>query len=81
MRRGALNEPHPALAGGWTTLATALNRASVDPEELTKLAEQLDAGVALRRLGSLAEAHGLDGILEGLRPPPPDALGGSARDA
>ncbi len=63
----------PALAGGWTTLAAALNHATADPETLTKVAEQLDAGPALRRLGSLAEVHNLSGILAGLRLPRPDA--------
>jgi predicted transcriptional regulator of viral defense system len=62
----------PALAGGWTTLATALNQATVDPEILTRVAEQLGAGPGLRRLGSLAEIHDLDGVLAGLRVPKPD---------
>lgn len=59
----------PALAGGWITLATALTRASCNPEELVRLAEQLNAGVGLRRIASLAEAHDLDEVLVRLQPP------------
>lgn len=59
----------PALAGGWTTIASALTRAQIGPDELTALAEQLNAGVALRRIGSLAEALGLDELAESLPSP------------
>lgn len=63
----------PALAGGWTTIAGALAGASIDPEKLTELAGQLNADVALRRIGSLAEAQRLDDLAEGLSSPPPGA--------
>lgn len=63
----------PALAGGWTTLAAALSDATADPEKLANVAEALNAGPALRRLGSLAEVQELDSVLFGLRPPRPDA--------
>jgi predicted transcriptional regulator of viral defense system len=63
----------PALAGGWSTLATALDHADADPQKLTALAEQLDAGIALRRVGSLAATHGLEELHAGLQPPAPDA--------
>lgn len=61
----------PTLAGGWTTVAGALTRAPVDPDRLAALAEQLNAGVALRRIGSLAEAQGLDELAESLPSPSP----------
>lgn len=63
----------PALASGWATVAIALNRAPVDPEKLTELAERLDYGLALRRLGSLAEAQHLERISTRIQPPPADA--------
>lgn len=63
----------PALASGWATLAIALNRAPVDPGKLTELAERLDYGLALRRLGSLAEAQHLEPITMLIPPPPSDA--------
>lgn len=63
----------PALAGGWTTIASALTRASIDPEKLTELAGLLNADIALRRIGSLAEAQRLDDLAEGLPTPPPGA--------
>jgi predicted transcriptional regulator of viral defense system len=63
----------PALAGGWMTIASALTSASIDPEKLTELTGRLNADVALRRIGSLAEAQRLDELTESLRSPPPDA--------
>lgn len=63
----------PGLAGGWTMIASALTGASVDPEKLTELAERLNADVALRRIGSLAEAQRLDELAGSLLSPPRDA--------
>ncbi len=63
----------PALVGGWATIAGALSSASVDPAALIVLAGRLNAGVALRRLASLAEAQGLGELADRLPSPPPDA--------
>jgi predicted transcriptional regulator of viral defense system len=63
----------PSLVGGWTTLATALNQSSYDPETLRQLAEQLNAGVALRRIASLADVTGVDDWSAALAPPPSNA--------
>lgn len=63
----------PALAGGWTTIAGAIAGASIDPEKLTGLAGRLNAELALRRIGSLAEAQRLDDLAESLPSPAPDA--------
>jgi predicted transcriptional regulator of viral defense system len=59
------------LADGWVTLATALERASLEADELIRLSAQLDAGVALRRLASLAEFQGRVDLVRALRPPSP----------
>lgn len=63
----------PVLAGGWTTIAEALSRADVDPARLSTLGERMMAGVALRRLGSLAEAIERRELAEGLPTPVPEA--------
>jgi predicted transcriptional regulator of viral defense system len=63
----------PALVGGWATLAGALTQATADPEKLASVADALNAGPALRRLGSLAEIHNLEDILVSLPLPKPDA--------
>lgn len=63
----------PTLAGGWTTIADTLTDAQIDPEKLTMLAERLNAQVAVRRIGSLAEAQGLDTLAQSLPAPPPGA--------
>lgn len=63
----------PTLAGGWTTIVGALASASIDPEKLTELARQLHAEIALRRIGSLAEAQRLDDLADSLPSPPPGA--------
>jgi hypothetical protein len=57
------------LASGWLTVAGALHRAESDPDRLTELATQLDAGVALRRLASLAEVLGVTRLSDRLTPP------------
>lgn len=62
----------PSLIGGWSTLATALNKSSPDAEELTRLSRELGAEGALRRIGSLAEVHNLDRLLGSIPPPPRD---------
>jgi predicted transcriptional regulator of viral defense system len=62
----------PVLVGGWIVVANALVHAQVDPAELTELAGRLDAGLALRRLGSLSEALNLDRIAIGIPPPAHD---------
>jgi predicted transcriptional regulator of viral defense system len=63
----------PTLVGGWTVLAGALKHARVDPAKLTELASELDAGPAIRRIGSLSEVLGLDRIAASLIPPAGDA--------
>jgi len=62
----------PDLVGGYFPLAEAMAGSSPDATRLLDLAEQLDAGPALRRIGSLAdrlELAGLAGELEPLAPP------------
>lgn len=62
----------PDLVDGHLPLAEALAGSSPDALQLLDLAEQLDAGPALRRIGSLAdrlELPGLAGELEPLAPP------------
>ncbi len=62
----------PDLVGGYFPLAEALAGSSPDATRLFDLAEQLDAGPALRRIGSLAdrlELPGLAGKLWPLVPP------------
>ncbi len=59
----------PTLVGGWTVLAGALRHARADPGKLTELVSELDAGPAMRRLGSLSEVLGLDRIAASLIPP------------
>src|SRR5437879_3454991 len=63
----------PDLVGGWLTLATALERASLNPERLALLSTQLDAAVPLRRVASLAELQGRLDVVRTLRPPDPTA--------
>lgn len=63
----------PDLAGGWLTLATALERASLDSDRLVQLSVQLDAAVALRRVASLAEVQGRVDVVRALQPPGPKA--------
>lgn len=63
----------PALVGGWNVVAGALTRARIDLTRLTELANELDGGPALRRLGSLDEALGRGQFADGLRPPASDA--------
>jgi predicted transcriptional regulator of viral defense system len=63
------------LIGGVNALAEALAAAHVDPAVLQRLAGELGAGPALRRIGSLAERlplPGLAGQLEPLAPPASD---------
>lgn len=62
----------PDLVGGYFPLAEALAGSSPDATRLLDLAEQLEAGPALRRIGSLAdrlELGGLAGELKPLAPP------------
>ncbi len=62
----------PDLVGGYFPLAEALAGSSPDAARLLDLARQLEAGPALRRIGSLAdrlELAGLAGELEPLVPP------------
>lgn len=63
----------PTQVGGWTVVASALKQATVDPAKLTELASELDAGQAIRRLGSLSEVLGHDQIAASLSPPARDA--------
>lgn len=56
------------LVGGLTTLAAALHARRVDPGALQELARKLDAGAALRRIGSLADQLGIPGLDGGLTP-------------
>lgn len=62
----------PTLAGDWTIIAGALDHASIDPGKLTEIARQLNADIALRRVGSLAEAQRLDELAQQLPSPPSD---------
>lgn len=48
----------PAAAGGWAVLAEAIYQGTWDARQLEELAERLDMGVALRRIGSIAERVG-----------------------
>jgi predicted transcriptional regulator of viral defense system len=62
----------PDLVGGYFPLAEALDASDPDPSRLQNLAEELTAGPALRRVGSLAdqlELAGLAGKLKPLAPP------------
>ncbi len=62
----------PDLVGGYVPLAEALAGSDADPARLRDLAEELSAGPALRRIGSLAdrlELTRLAGKLEPLTPP------------
>jgi predicted transcriptional regulator of viral defense system len=58
------------LCGGWGTLAGALLRADVDPERLVAFVGQLDAGIAVRRIASIAEVLGLTKLSDALPLPP-----------
>ena len=58
------------LCGGWGTLAGALSRADIDPERLVALAGRLDAGIAVRRIASIAEVLGLTKLSDALPLPP-----------
>jgi predicted transcriptional regulator of viral defense system len=60
------------LCGGWITLAGAVGRADLDPQRLSELAERWDAGVAVRRVGSIAEVLGLTQLADALPVPPRD---------
>jgi hypothetical protein len=51
-------------------LAGALRRADLDPQRLAELAGQLDAGVAVRRIASIAEVLGLAQLADALPAPP-----------
>ncbi len=61
------------LCGGWGTLAGALRRADIDPKRLVALADQLDAGIAVRRIASIAEVLGLTKLSDALTLPPRSA--------
>lgn len=65
----------PDLGGGAALLAEALVAKPVDPEALMTMARALNAGAALRRLGSVADRlsiNGLTGTLTPLVPPRSD---------
>lgn len=67
----------PGLIGGASVLAYALMVSSPDPERLMAYARMLDAGAAIRRIGSLAdrlEIAELAGKLQPLTPPKSDIL-------
>lgn len=59
------------LVGGVTVLAEALTASSPNPDALNHLAHQLGAGVALRRIGSLAGQLRLPDLEQRLEPPDP----------
>ena len=59
------------LVGGYFPLAEALTGSNVDATRLLDLAEQLNAGPALRRIGSLADRLELAGLAGELKPPAP----------
>ena len=58
----------PDLVGGYFPLAEALAGSSPDPVRLLDLAEQLGAGPALRRIGSLADRLEIAGLAGELKP-------------
>lgn len=58
----------PDLGGGPAVLAEALSARPVNPIELKRLAHTLDAGTALRRIGSLADSLEIPGLAHTLRP-------------
>lgn len=58
----------PDLVGGYLPLAEALSGSDVDATSLLDLAERLDAGPALRRIGSLADRLGVAGLAGELNP-------------
>lgn len=58
----------PDLVGGYFPLAEALAASNVDPARLRDLAEELSAGPALRRVGSLADRLELTGLAGRLGP-------------
>lgn len=63
----------PDLVGGYFPLAEALAASDADPARLQGLAEELSAGPALRRVGSLADRLELGGLAGKLKPlTPPD---------
>jgi predicted transcriptional regulator of viral defense system len=81
----------PDLVGGYFPLAEALMSSNADLNRLRELAEQLCAGPALRRIGSLVDRLEPTGLSGTLGPPsPPDwdldldpelkAAGGAYRD-
>ena len=61
----------PNLVGGYFPLAEALIACNPDPARLTTLAGELRANAALRRIGSLADRLGLEGLAGKLRPRKP----------
>ncbi len=63
----------PSLVGGWTVLASALAQADVDPLKLSRLARDLNADPALRRIASVSEVLSLDRIADSIVPPAEDA--------
>jgi predicted transcriptional regulator of viral defense system len=58
----------PDLVGGYFPLAEALAASDADPARLQDLAEDLGAGPALRRVGSLADGLELAGLAGELKP-------------
>jgi len=58
----------PDLVGGYFPLAEALTGSDPSATRLLDLAEQLDAGPALRRIGSLADRLALVGLAGELKP-------------
>jgi predicted transcriptional regulator of viral defense system len=65
----------PDLVGGITVLAQALSLADVNPERLISYGRSLEANAAIRRLGSLSDQLGIEGLagaLEPLMPPKSD---------
>jgi predicted transcriptional regulator of viral defense system len=58
----------PDLVGGYFPLAEALAASDADPARLRDLAEELSAGPALRRIGSLADRLELPGLAGKLKP-------------
>lgn len=65
----------PDLIGGITVLAQALSLADIDSTKLISYAESLETNAAIRRLGSLSDQLGIEGLagaLEPLMPPKSD---------
>lgn len=58
----------PEMIGGISVLAQALSMAGPDPKKLLFYGERLAANAAIRRIGSLADQLGIEGLSYSLQP-------------